>query len=141
MFKSALRTKNDALPTNQLTNGNMEAASLIAKGTTIEGKFKSSDNVRVDGTIKGEVYCDKRLIIGATGWIEGTINTNEATVRGHIKGNLVVQGVLRLESTAKIEGTILAKILEVEEGAQYEGDCKVGERFVKGGHQEVAMVA
>jgi len=141
MFKSALRSKNDALATNQLASDGNEAASLIAKGTTIEGKFRSLDNVRVDGTIKGEVFCDKRLIVGATGWIEGTVNTNEATIRGYIKGNLIVQGVLRLESTAKIEGTILAKVLEVEEGAQYEGDCKVGERFVKGGQQEIAMVA
>jgi len=141
MFKSARRPKNEVSSTNQLAIDSTATASLIAKGTTIEGKFRSSDNVRVDGTIKGEVFCDKRLIVGATGWIEGTINTQEATVRGHIKGNLIVQGVLRLESTAKIEGTILAKILEVEEGAQYEGDCKVGERFVKGMHQEVGMVA
>jgi len=114
---------------------------LIAKGTTIEGKFNSADDVRVDGIIKGEVFCEKRLIVGATGWIDGTINTQEATIRGQIKGDLIVAGILKLESTAKIEGNIFAKGLEVEEGAQYEGTCKVGDRFVKGKEMEVAMVA
>ena len=141
MFKSIAKAKTPSLNSQTSLTESSDNYCMIAKGTIIEGKFRSSDNVRVDGTIRGEVRCEKRLIVGAPGWVEGTIHTYEATVKGHIKGNLIVQGVLRLESTAKIQGTILATSLEVEEGAQYEGECKVGERFVKGMEQEVAMVA
>ncbi len=140
MFKSITKTKSN-LSVSTTENEQNNSSCLIAKGTTIEGKFNSADDVRVDGIIKGEVFCEKRLIVGATGWIDGTINTQEATIRGQIKGDLIVAGILKLESTAKIEGNIFAKGLEVEEGAQYEGTCKVGDRFVKGKEMEVAMVA
>jgi len=142
MFKTRAKSK-----TSNNTNPSMEVerdlSCLIAKGTTIEGNFNSSDSVRVDGTIRGEINCDKRLMVGASGWLEGTINANEATIRGYVKGNITIKGVLRLESTAKIEGYIIAKAMEVEEGAQYEGECKVGERFAEksAGEVEMAMVA
>ena len=140
MFKSITKSKaNLSVSTND--NEQNDSSCLIAKGTTIEGKFNSTDDVRVDGIIKGEVFCQKRLIVGTTGWIDGSINTQEATIRGQVKGDLTVAGILRLESTAKIEGNIIARALEVAEGAQYEGTCQVGDRFVKGKEMEVAMVA
>ena len=112
MFKSITKSKAN-LSVSTTDNEQNSGSCLIAKGTTIEGKFNSADDVRVEGIIKGEVYCEKRLIVGATGWIDGKINTQEATIRGQIKGDLIVAGILRLESTAKIEGNIVAKGLEV----------------------------
>ncbi len=140
MFKSITKPKAN-LSVSATAKEQNNSSCLIAKGTTIEGKFNSTDDVRVDGIIKGDVFCQKRLLVGATGWIEGTIQTQDATIRGQIKGDLVVNGILRLESTAKIEGNIVAKGLEVEEGAQYNGTCQVGDRFVKGAEKELAMVA
>jgi len=136
MFKSS---KNDSTPT--ISNTKLTATGptcMIAKGTLLEGKFTSNEDVQINGTIKGEVHCKKRLLMGPTGWIEGTIHTHSAIIKGHIKGTIIVQGVLHLHSTAKIDGTILAATLQVEEGAQYNGDCKIGERFIK---EEQPMMA
>ena len=140
MFKSITKPKGN-LSVSAATKDENGISCLIAKGTTIEGKFNSVDDVRVDGIINGDVFCQKRLLVGATGWIDGTIHTHDATIGGYVKGNLIVAGILRLESTANIEGNIVAKELEVVEGAQYNGACKVGDRFVKGAEQEMAMVA
>lgn len=137
MFKT---TKTDATPT--ISNATLTATGptcMIAKGSLIEGKFNSSEDVQVNGTIKGEVHCKQQLLMGPTGWIEGTIHTHSAIIKGHIKGNIIVQGVLHLHSTAKVDGTILAGTLQVEEGAQYNGDCKIGERFVKEEKQLMAV--
>lgn len=130
MFKSTKKTDNRS--SNQPSTLSTEGATcMIAKGTIIEGKFTSSENVQINGTIKGEVICKRRLTMGATGCIEGTIHTHSATIKGYIKGTIIVSGVLHLESTAKVDGIILASKLQVEEGAQYNGECKIGERFVK----------
>ena len=129
MFKT---TKKDETPTIQSSNlSSTGAVCMFAKDTTIEGKFTSNEAVQINGTIKGDVICKGRLMMGATGCIEGTINTQSATIKGHIKGTIIVQEILHLESTAKVDGIIMAKTLQVESGAQYEGDCKIGERFVK----------
>ncbi len=129
MFKT---TKTDTTPTIQPNSlSSTGSVCMIAKGTKIEGKFTSTEDVQINGTIKGDVICKRRLMMGPTGCIEGTINTQSATIKGYIKGTIIVQGVLHLESTAKVDGIIMAKALQVESGAQYNGDCKIGERFVK----------
>lgn len=132
MFKTT--NKKDAALSIQATASNLSSTSttcMIAKDTLIEGKFTSIEDVQVNGTIKGEVICKQRLLMGPTGWIEGTIHTHSAVIKGYIKGTIIVQGVLQLESTAKVDGIILAKSIQVESGAQYNGECKIGERFVK----------
>ncbi len=114
-------------------SGPMDSACIISPGTIIEGKFKATDNVRVDGTILGDVVCDKRIVMGDSGKIVGTVVANEAAIRGRIEGELKVSETIHLHSTAFIQGTIIAKKLIVEEGASYNGECKVGENFTNSG--------
>jgi cytoskeletal protein CcmA (bactofilin family) len=99
---------------------------VVAPGTTIEGKFTAAENVRLDGTVKGEVKCAQRLVMGETGKVEGNIRTKDAIIMGTIEGELVADGTLHLKNTANIRGTITAKFMVVDEGARYFGDCKIG---------------
>ncbi|MCP3927545.1 MAG: polymer-forming cytoskeletal protein [Bacteroidetes bacterium] len=103
------------------------ATTVVDKGTKLEGNFKSKDNVRMDGEIVGEVVCEKRLVMGKTGKISGKVKVQEAIIEGYIEGEITVKSTLHLKSTANIKGTILSKYLVVDEGAVYNGECKVGE--------------
>lgn len=103
-----------------------DANCVIAAGTHIEGDFSSTENVRLDGILRGTLKCDHRLVIGEKGRVEGEVSAAEAVIMGQITGNLTVAGSLQLKSTAKIDGDITAKYLVVEEGAAYNGQCKVG---------------
>ena len=99
---------------------------LVASGTSIEGKFTSNENVRLDGTVKGEIKCSKRLVMGPSGRIEGKIVTEDAIIMGIFEGEMFANGTLHLKETAIVKGVIQAKLIIVEEGAQYIGDCKIG---------------
>lgn len=99
---------------------------VIAKGTSIEGDFNTTENVRIDGTIKGNLQCEKKLVLGKSARIEGKLQANEAVIMGDIQGDIVVKGLLRLESTAMIKGDITAQKIIVEEGARYDGISKIG---------------
>ncbi len=99
---------------------------VVAAGTNIEGKFSASENVRLDGKVKGEVKCSQRLVMGETGRVEGNIHTKDAIIMGTIEGELVADGSLHLKGTAIIRGTITAKTLMVDEGARYIGECRIG---------------
>jgi cytoskeletal protein CcmA (bactofilin family) len=99
---------------------------VIAKGTSIEGDFNTTENVRIDGTIKGNLQCDKKLVLGQSALIEGKLQANEAVIMGNIQGDVVVKGLLRLEGTAVIKGDITAQKIIVEEGARYDGISKIG---------------
>lgn len=103
-----------------------DANCVVSKGTRIEGDFASAESVRLDGVVVGQLKCDKRLVIGEAGSVEGKVVAADAVVMGHIKGDLLVSGTLQLTGTARIEGDIQAKSLSVEEGAAYHGKCQVG---------------
>lgn len=99
---------------------------VIAKGTRIEGDFKTSENVRIDGTIKGNISCDKKLVLGKDAQIEGKLQAKEAVIMGQIQGNVIIGGLLKLESSANVHGDITAQKIIVDEGAKYDGISKIG---------------
>ena len=128
MFGSS---KKSSTTTTSASNGIATAengqTTVIAKGTSMDGKFACTENVRLDGSIKGEVRVDKRLVMGETGVVEGNIVAQDAVIKGRIIGDIIVRESLQLVGTAVIEGNITARTMVVEEGARYNGACKIGE--------------
>lgn len=120
------KARSEAAPTGRHTDSGSSLNCVVAKGTKIEGQFKSVENIRLDGTVVGDVSCNQKLVLGESGRVEGKIDTNDAVIMGHVVGELIVEGILHLNSTANIEGDITAKKMIVEEGARYNGACKIG---------------
>jgi cytoskeletal protein CcmA (bactofilin family) len=99
---------------------------VIAKGTQIQGNIKASESIRLDGVLIGDVICDKKVVIGAKGRVEGKIKASDAYVMGEVQGEMIISGTLQLESTARVNGNLSAKNLVVDEGATMDGDFKIG---------------
>ena len=116
MAAPALRKKKQPSASN--------TSSAALRGTDA---FKSEENIRLDGSVQGTVHCSKRLVVGEKGAIDGEVKAGTAVISGRITGNLTVDGALQLTSTAKIKGDIQAKRMSVEEGATYNGSCRIGE--------------
>jgi cytoskeletal protein CcmA (bactofilin family) len=130
MFSSVSKDKKNTSPASTSANGpdkDGAQTTVIAKGTVIEGKFACSDNVRLDGAIHGEVHVDKRFVMGEGSHVKGNIRARDAAIKGKINGDLVVHEALHLLETAVIEGNITAKTMVVDEGARYNGSCKIGD--------------
>lgn len=128
MFGSSTKDSKSSNSTTAMLNEKDGAATtVIAKGTTIEGKFACGENVRLDGAIHGEVKVDKRFVMGDGSYVQGNIIARDAAIKGKIKGDVHVKEALHLMDTAIIEGNITAKTMVVEEGARYNGSCKIGE--------------
>ncbi|MBP7184372.1 MAG: polymer-forming cytoskeletal protein [Saprospiraceae bacterium] len=118
------KKEKDNTPPVMLREGDLTCN--IAEGTVIEGRFSTSENIRIDGKVLGDVYCDKKIVMGEKAVITGKVNAFTAAIRGNIKGDLIVQDILHLQETAKVDGNITAKSLLVENGAHYSGACKIG---------------
>ena len=82
--------------------------------------------MRVDGTIKGDLRCEKKLVMDAGGLVEGHIFAGESTIKGKVEGSVTVKNTLHLLESSFIKGDIKAKKLHVEEGAKYDGKCLIG---------------
>jgi cytoskeletal protein CcmA (bactofilin family) len=113
---------------NPPSNGTKEFGEtcVISAGSNMEGMFSSSENVRLDGFVKGEIKCSQRFVMGENGRVEGNLYSNDAIIMGRIDGDVIVTDTLQLKSTGIIKGSITAKYMIVEEGAQYVGECKIG---------------
>ncbi|HAD12602.1 MAG TPA: hypothetical protein DCF33_09205 [Saprospirales bacterium] len=128
MFGSSTKdTKSASSTIAALNEKDGAATTVIAKGTTIEGKFACGENVRLDGAIHGEVKVDKRFVMGDGSYVQGNIIARDAAIKGKIKGDIHVKEALHLMDSASIEGNIIAKTMIVDEGARYNGSCRIGE--------------
>ena len=94
---------------------------VIATGTKIEGNFQSTENIRLDGEIIGDLSCEKKLVIGPAGCIVGNVKAREAVIMGTVTGDVEVIGSLVLDRTAVLTGNITSTTLGIEEGAKFDG--------------------
>ncbi|RMF01653.1 MAG: polymer-forming cytoskeletal protein [Bacteroidetes bacterium] len=93
----------------------------IVNGTSVEGTVKANSDIRVDGHIKGKLFCDSKVIIGPTGKIEGEIRCQNAVIEGAFEGTLNVKEVLNIRETAKVKGDTAYGKLIVQPGGEISG--------------------
>ena len=125
--KSAIGTESTS-PTEHQPN---EICNNLAPGTHIEGKFTTTEDLRLDGRITGEIHCGKKLAMGEHGHVNGDVVCEDSSIKGKITGTIKVKGLLHLLDTANLEGKIMAKKMVVDEGASYSGECLIGDQHVK----------
>ena len=113
---------------NDSSKGNSGAGmpNHINSDTVIEGSIKAKGNLRIDGTLKGDLECQGRVVIGASGSIHGEIRCENAEIEGNIKANIVISELLSLKATAKVQGDIVTKKLAIEPGDSFSGSCSMG---------------
>jgi cytoskeletal protein CcmA (bactofilin family) len=97
--------------------------NLIGNGTTIKGEVKSNGDIRIDGTLIGQVYSKGKIVVGNTGVIEGEIYCQNADFSGNIAAKVEVSELLTLKATSRLKGEIVTNKLAIEPGARFTGTC------------------
>ena len=103
------------------------AINLIGAGTEIKGDVNSNGDIRIDGSLTGNLRTAGKVVIGETGKIVGEIVCKNSEVLGEIQGKIQVSELLSLKATAKIFGDIITKKLAIEPGSKFTGNCNMGE--------------
>jgi cytoskeletal protein CcmA (bactofilin family) len=120
MFKN----KPTMTMTNEKTNGN--GATLISAGTTLKGDINSNSDLRIDGTIIGNITSSAKIVIGASGAVEGDVSGTQADIVGKVSGNIKTKDLLQLRGDCIVNGNIHAGQLQVEPTATFNGQCHMG---------------
>lgn len=127
--KETQNNKINPAKNNGTSNGIPSGSTcVIASGTKIEGKITSTEDIRLDGTIVGELKCDKKLVMGNTGLVDGQITSVDSAIHGKVKGEIKSSGTLHLHESANIDGVIIARKMDMDSGASYSGELKVGDQ-------------
>lgn len=102
------------------------ASNHLGKGTVITGNIESHGNIRIEGTITGDLITKSKVVLGDSAKVIGNVLAQNAEISGEIKGVIEVSEVLILKPSAIITGDIVTNKLVVENGAQFDGTCKMG---------------
>lgn len=115
------KTKSDG--SSETTPSTPGGASLIAAGTTLKGDITSNGDIRIDGTLIGNMQCSAKVIIGANGVVEGDISGQQADIMGKVTGTIKVKELLQLKGGSVVSGNLHASKLQIEPSANFNGQC------------------
>jgi cytoskeletal protein CcmA (bactofilin family) len=101
------------------------AHNALATGTYVKGDIKAEDDFRIDGKLEGNIECSGKVIIGPQAEILGNIRCQNTDLMGTIVGNISILETASLKASVKFTGEIVAKYIEIEPGASFNGTCKM----------------
>ena len=119
MFNS--KSKSEAL--GESTPSASGSASLIGAGTSLKGDITSNGDIRIDGTLDGNIHCTAKVVIGANGIVTGDVNGQQADIMGKVTGSIKVKDLLQLKGGCVITGNLQAAKLQIEPTANFNGEC------------------
>ncbi len=98
---------------------------FIDAGSHIHGELQFEDTFRVDGKITGKVVSDGDLVVGKQGEVDAEIKVGRIFVSGVVKGSIEATGRAELTAGCQVYADVTAAVLVVEEGAHFEGHCRM----------------
>ena len=120
------KNKTDMQPS---TSGN--GTTLISSGTKLKGDISSSSDLRIDGTVLGNIHSTAKIVIGSSGIVEGDISGHHADIVGKVSGNIHAKELLQLRGECVVTGNLYAGKLQVEPSATFNGQCHMGANIVE----------
>lgn len=103
----------------------VNSISRISEGTAVKGELSSLTDIRIDGSLEGKIYSSGRIVVGEKASIDGSIFCSDLDLWGKVTGDIYVQNLLSLKSSASVEGNLHVRKLQVEMGAELNGTCKM----------------
>jgi cytoskeletal protein CcmA (bactofilin family) len=99
--------------------------SYLGKNLRITGTITGDDNVQLFGSHRGDVRLKGELLIAEAAHIDGNVKAGSIEVGGDAEGQLEADAVLRIQPTGRIKGNIVTSVINVQEGALFNGEIKM----------------
>jgi cytoskeletal protein CcmA (bactofilin family) len=103
----------------------MDTAGVIGQGLFIKGELHGEEDLIIEGRVEGEITLKKHLVIEVTGVILADIQTENITIKGEMRGNMVATDKVEIHARARVIGDIIAPRVVIEDGAQFKGHIEM----------------
>ena len=88
-------------------------------GLLITGNLVSTGGVQVFGRVVGDIHA-AHLVVGKGANVEGNVRAQDVVIDGAFKGT-IHGNVVKLQSTAAVEGEVYNRSLAIDQNANFEG--------------------
>lgn len=101
-------------------------SGFVGNGTVLTGEASFKGMLRVDGHLSGRVSSqDGTLIISTNGQVDANIEVAVAQIFGTVNGDITATKRIEMGRVAKVTGNIQTPALVIENGALFEGSCRM----------------
>jgi cytoskeletal protein CcmA (bactofilin family) len=94
---------------------------------SLEGKLTYDGSVHVDGRAEGEFHVTGNLDVAAGATARISIEAANVTVKGQVDGAVTARDKLTLGKNARLNGDIVVKRLQIDDGASLNGHVRMGD--------------
>ncbi len=101
-------------------------SGFVGNGTTLTGEANFKGMLRVDGHLSGRVSsADGTLIVSNNGQVDANVEVAVAQIYGTVNGDIIATKRIEMGRVAKVNGNIQTPALVIEQGALFEGSCRM----------------
>ena len=129
-FSRAIRTHGEVHVTS---SGDLSSSSVVSRSAIIEGKLRGSlqciekVEFRAPAKVQGKVTAPA-VLIGKKADVQffRQLQVGSIEVRGKMSGEIVAETVVTIRSTGKLDGSVVARSINVEKGGTFSGQLMIG---------------
>jgi cytoskeletal protein CcmA (bactofilin family) len=101
-------------------------STSVDASSEVEGRLRSKQTLRIDGRVKGEIECEKTVLVGETARVSASISADEVQIAGTVEGDIAARRKITLLRTAVVSGDLTTPGIVIEEGAKLKGRIVIG---------------
>ncbi|MFA5008157.1 MAG: polymer-forming cytoskeletal protein [Candidatus Omnitrophota bacterium] len=100
---------------------------ILDINATMQGSLVFSDpvNLRINGKFEGTLNTKGNLMVGESAIVNADITGEDMILGGKVSGKIIASRMVTLTGTAQFNGDIEAPKIVMEEGAIFNGKCKM----------------
>lgn len=122
----ASAAQSTAIPVAKEGFSRTQRESVLGAGVTLEGRIEGDCDVRIGGTIRGEIRIGGDLVVDRGARLTAKISAANVTLGGELEGNIASSGQVKLLESSQMVGDLKASTLTVAAGSRMRGHVEFG---------------
>jgi cytoskeletal protein CcmA (bactofilin family) len=99
--------------------------TIVGPGASINGDIESGGFTRVDGSIRGNLSAQGRVVVGEKARMKSNISGTTVTIGGVVYGNVLASEQIIILSTGLVLGDIITRRIQADDGCLIHGRVTV----------------
>ena len=99
--------------------------TVIGEGVRISGTISGTGSFVVCGIVESDCDLNGSVTLAKEGRWKGTIRATEVIIAGQVEGDVRTDGLIEVASTAYVRGSLIGRVIAVDEGAVIEGEMQM----------------
>lgn len=99
----------------------------MGPGDVLEGKLIYDGSIHADGKVEGEIRVTGNIDVASGATVKALLEGSAVSLKGVVEGAVTARDKLTLGRNAKLNGDIVVKRLQIDDGATLNGHVRMGD--------------